>query len=118
MRALDALIREQMPASARHLYEGRFWGGTEQRIVGYGVMDYRNRSGEEVQWFVVGLAAQKNHTSIYVNAVENDTYILAQYKGRLGRVKTGSAAISLQSLDDVDLDNLSDLLKRAAELSV
>lgn len=43
MRALDAAIRERMPGAERYLYVGKFWGGTDQQIVGYGIMDYRDR---------------------------------------------------------------------------
>lgn len=117
MRSLDADIRERMPGEERHLYEGRFWGGSDQQITGYGIMDYTNRSGEDVEWFVLGLAAQKNYISLYVNAVENDTYLLGQYKGKLGKVKIGSASISFETIEDVDYVNLMELVTRAGELT-
>lgn len=117
MRLLDTEITKRLPGRERFLYEGKFWGGSDQRIVGYGVMDYTNRSGEDVHWFVVGLAAQKNYISIYVNAVENDTYLLAQYADRLGKVKTGSASVSFDAVADVDLDNLMELVERAGALT-
>jgi len=116
MRQLDRSITERMPGAGRHLYEGKFWGGSDQQIVGYGVMDYTNRSGDAVEWFTVGLAAQKNYISMYVNAVENDNYLLGQYEGKLGKVKTGSASISFNTLDDVDYESLMDLVERAARL--
>jgi len=116
MRALDATIRERMPGAQRYLYVGKLWGGTDQQIVGYGIMDYRNRSGEDVEWFVVGLAAQKSHISLYVNAVEDDAYLLRQYEGRLGRAETGSASVKFGSVDEVDLENLMELVQRAGEL--
>lgn len=116
IRHLDELIREQLPRAERHLYEGKLWGGTDQQIVGYGILDYRNKSGDDVQWFLVGLAAQKDHISMYVNAVEDGQYLLAQYEGRLGKAKLGSASISFTSLDDVDIAALGELLSRAGEL--
>lgn len=116
MRQLDRSITEKMPGAGRYLYEGKFWGGSEQQIVGYGVMDYTNRSGDAVEWFTVGLALQKNYISIYVNAVENDVYLLGQYKGKLGKVKMGSASVSFGTLDDVDYVSLMDLIERAGEL--
>lgn len=116
MRKLDELIREQMPGAERHLYEGTFWGGSDQQIVGYGIMDYRNKSGADVEWFLVGLAAQKNYISMYVNAVDGGKYLLSSYEGRLGKVKQGSASISFNRLDDVDLDTVEELLGRSAEL--
>jgi hypothetical protein len=115
IRALDRAIRERIPDAERLLYEGKLWGGSDQRIVGYGIMDYQNRSGEDVRWFVVGLAAQKTYISMYVNAVEGGTYLLAGYEGRLGKVKTGTASISFDSVDDVDFEILMELVDRAGQ---
>ena len=117
MRLLDEQISRRMPGRDRHLYEGKLWGGSDQHIVGYGVMDYTNRSGNEVQWFAVGLAVQKTYISMYVNAVENDAYLLSQYEGKLGKVKVGSAAVSFDSVADVDWDNLMELVERASALT-
>jgi len=115
IRQLDELIREQLPQAERHLYEGKLWGGSDQQIVGYGILDYRNKSGDDVEWFLVGLAAQKDHLSIYVNAVEDGQYLLAQFEGRLGKVKLGSASMSFTSLDDVDMAALGEMLSRAGQ---
>ena len=117
MRYLDSAIAGMMSGHERHLYEGTFWGGSDQQIVGYGVLDYANRSGEQVEWFVVGLAAQKNNLSIYVNAVADDSYLLREYEGKLGKVKLGSASIGFRKVEDLDLDNLMELIGRAADLT-
>ena len=115
MRLLDRSIREQLPGQPRFLYEGTFWGGSDQQIVGYGTMDYVNRSGESVEWFLVGLAAQKNYISIYVNAVEDGAYLLAAYKDRLGKVKAGSASISFGNVDDLEFETLMELIGRTGK---
>jgi hypothetical protein len=115
MRYLDSLISERMTGHERHLYEGKFWGGSDQQIVGYGVLDYANRTGDDVEWFLVGLAAQKNNLSMYVNAVSDGAYLLREYEGRLGKVKLGSASIGFRSVEDVDLDSLMELVGRAAK---
>jgi hypothetical protein len=114
IRLLDAVISERMRGHDRHLYEGKFWGGTDQHIIGYGILDYDNRSGARVEWFIVGVAAQKHHLSIYVNAVKDGAYLLRDYEKRLGRAKFGSASISFESIDDLDLDSLTDLFDEAA----
>jgi len=115
IRVLDSEIRQRMPGHERHLYEGKFWGGTDQQIIGYGVMDYQNRSGEDVEWFIVGLAEQKNHISMYVNAVRDGAYLLREYQKRLGKAKVGTASIGFESLADVDVDALMELVEEAAE---
>lgn len=111
---LDLKIVERMPQASRVLFEGKFWGGSDQKIIGYGEFRYTNSSGKEVEWFMVGLALQKNHISMYVNAIDDDGYVLAKYKDQLGKVKTGSASIAFKKVDDVDLDMLMELVGTAA----
>jgi hypothetical protein len=115
MRRLDAAISEIMAGEGRTLWEGVFWGGTEQNIVGYGDYTTTRSSGEPVDWFKIGLAAQKNHISIYVNAADDDGYLVKKYADRLGKVRVGSASIAVKTLDDIDLDVLRELLQMARE---
>ena len=115
MRLLDTAIRERMPDAGRYLYEGTFWGGSDQQIVGYGVLDYQNRSGADVEWFLIGIAEQKNHLSIYVNAVVDGEYLLRQYEDKLGKAKVGSASIGFDSVADLDVDILFEMIDRAAD---
>ena len=106
-----------MPGAERVLWEGKFWGGTDQRIVGYGVYRYKGRSGAEGEWFVVGLAAQKNYLSLYVNAATEGTPLPKLYAPRLGKVKAGSANLQFKRAADIDLDVLRELVARAQELA-
>jgi hypothetical protein len=114
--ALDQMISAAMPGRERVLWEGVMWGGTQQRIIGYGSHRYVNRSGKDVEWFVIGLARQKQHLSLYVNAVEDGAYLVQGYADRLGRVKVGSANVTFRRLADLDLAVLRELLDRAARL--
>jgi hypothetical protein len=108
--ALDAEIGAAMAGQERVLWEGVMWGGTEQRIIGYGSLRSVNRSGVEVDWFLVGLARQKDHLSVYVNAVEDGAYVVGRYADRLGKVKVGSAVISFRRLSDLELPVLREML--------
>lgn len=116
MVQLDALIRDALPGRDRTLWEGTFWRGTDQRIVGYGDIVQPRPKGRTVEWFLVGLARQARHYSIYVNAVDDGRYLLDQYRDRLGAAKTSSASIAITSLDKIDLDALGELLRRAHDL--
>jgi len=113
---LDARIAEVMAGLPRTVWEGKFWGGTQQRIIGYGEYHYQGKSGAEGEWFVVGLAAQKQYLSVYVNAAEDGEYLVKRYVGRLGKVKAGSANVTFRRLADVDLDALLEMVARAREL--
>ena len=110
---LDAEITKRMPDASRVLWKGKFWGGSDQNIIGYGTFSYTNASGRDVEWFMVGLARQKNYISMYVNAVDDDGYVLARYADKLGKVKIGSASISFRSVEDVEMDTLMELVDEA-----
>ena len=114
---LDAAIAGAMPGEERVVWEGKFWGGTDQRIIGYGSYHYRGRSGAEGEWFVVGLAAQKNYLSLYVNAAEDGTYLSERYGSRLGKVKAKRANVQLKRAADVDLDVLREMVAQARRLT-
>ena len=60
---LDGASGGLFAGDERVLWEGPFWGGTQQHIIGYGSYHYKGRSGAEGEWFIVGLAAQKNYLS-------------------------------------------------------
>ena len=117
MRTLDRLMSRSMPNRRRVLYEGPFWGGTHQQIIGYGHIVQPRPRGDDVHWFLVGLARQKDHYSVYVNAVHDGRYLGQHYEGRLGKVKLGSASIGFKSLDDLDLAVFEELLIQADEVT-
>lgn len=117
MEQLDQLVVASMPGRSRVLWEGVFWGGTEQSIIGYGEIVQRRSRGEAIEWFAVGLARQSAHYSLYVNAVEDGDYLARRFADRLGDVKLGAASIGIKHLEDVDLEVLAELLRRAHELT-
>ena len=114
---LDTEISSVMSGLERTLWEGVFWGGTTQSIIGYGAYRYKGRSGGEGEWFVVGLAAQKNHLSLYVNATDDGQYLGKVYAPRLGKVKAGIATLQLKRASDIDLTVLREMVGRARELA-
>jgi hypothetical protein len=116
MAELDSLIADVMKGDERVLWEGKFWGGTQQYIIGYGSYHYIGRSGAEGEWFIVGLARQKDYISVYVNASEDGAYLARRYAERLGQVKVGSANVTFRRLPDVELPALREMIARAREL--
>lgn len=113
LQALDAAIAPVFAGDERVVWEGKFWGGTDQRIVGYGVWRYQGRSGASGEWFVVGIAAQKDHLSLYVNGAEDGQSLLKRYGKGLGKVKVGSGVATFKSLADIDLAAVVDIATRA-----
>jgi hypothetical protein len=117
LRALDRLVSAELSGLERVLWTGVMWGGTEQRIIGYGGITQPRPRGEPVSWFLVGLAMQKSTLSVYVNAAEDGEYLVRRRAGLLGEVKVGSAVINVKAADDLDRTGFTDLLRRARELT-
>lgn len=113
--AVHRTITEAAPGLEPWIWEGKMWGGTDQRILGYGSYDYVNAGGTPVHWFLIGLANQKAYLSLYVNAIRDQQYLGKLYAERLGRVKTGSASISFRKLEDLNLDVLAEMVAETAK---
>lgn len=115
---LDKLIMDNAPKSIeRVMWEGVFWGGSEQKIIGYGEFSYINSKKEKVDWFVIGLAKQKNYITVYINGYEDGVGLAKKYSDNLGKVKTSTSAINIKDISDVNIDELGMLIKKAFELS-
>ncbi|MDE0573279.1 DUF1801 domain-containing protein [Demequina sp. B12] len=116
LTAVDEVIVRALPDATRVLWRGTFWGGTEQAIVGYGAISQPRPKGPDVEWFLIGLARQKRHVSLYVNAAEGKRYLSAAYGPRLGKVKVGAAAVNFGSVRDLDLEVLAELVSHAGRV--
>lgn len=117
IEVLDQVISSAMSGLERVLYVGRFWGGSDQEIIGYGPYSYERSDKSTVDWFVVGLAVQKNYLSVYLSAVEDGEYVSEKYGKELGKVKVGKSSLSFRGVDDIDLDKLAELVSLSRELS-
>ena len=117
LEELHTLIKTALPRRDCCMWEGVFWGGSKQQIIGYGNYSYQRSDKKQVEWFTVGLARQKNYFSVYVNAVEGKKYLAEIYRPRLGKVKTGKSSISFRNLADVNLDVLSEMIEHAGKLT-
>ncbi len=116
--AIDDRVARALAHRATDVWRGTMWGGTEQAIVGRGRIIQPRPRGQTARWFLVGVAAQSAHVSVYVNAARDGQYLLRSYADRLGRVKLGPAAIAIRKLDNLDLGAFDELLADADQLAV
>jgi hypothetical protein len=117
MVVLDRTIAAAMAGHPRVLYTGKFWGGSDQEIIGYGDLAYARPGKPDVEWFIVGLALQKNYISIYVSAVEDREYLSEKYGKDLGKVRVGKSSISFKQAAEIDLEKLAALVTRARHIT-
>jgi hypothetical protein len=112
---VDAVLSKVMKGHSRVLWGGTFWGGSEQSIIGYGDYTYQRSDKKMVDWFILGLAPQKNYNSIYINAADEEGYLIQRFADRLGKVKVRGAAITFKRADDLDLKALEEVATLARD---
>jgi hypothetical protein len=109
LRRVDELIMAAAPGIDRQLVP---MGSSA--MLGYGLMPYRPKSAKETtMWPLIALAAMKRHLSVYVCAVVDGAYLAEARAERLGNVSCGKSCIRFTSLDQVDTDGLSGLVRDA-----
>ena len=87
-------------------------------MLGYGLMPYKPKSAKETTlWPLIALAAQKRHLSLYVCAVVDGEYLAESRADRLGRVSCGKSCIRFTSLDSVDTEALTALVRDAVAVT-
>lgn len=109
LKTLADMIIAIDPNLSQSIWEGVFWGGSNQSILAFGDIVMVNSKKEEIKWFLLGLARQKNYYSIYVNTYKDKKHILKSYPDSLGKVKLGSGSIGFKKLEDLNLDSLKQL---------
>jgi hypothetical protein len=109
LRRVDALVMAAAPDIDRQLVPVG-----SGRMLGYGLMPYRPRSAKETTMTpLISLAAQKRHLSLYVCAVVDGAYLAESRAERLGKVSCGKSCIRFTSLDTVDAEELTAVVRDA-----
>ena len=113
VRFLDAVEHPRRRADAFALLdlfrdvtgeEPRMWGPS---IVGFGKYHYVYDSGREGDWMLTGFSPRKQNLSLYIMpGFEAYEGLL----GRLGKHRTGRSCLYVNTLEDVDLDVLRELV--------
>ena len=89
--------------------EPKMWGAN---VVGFGDYHYKYESGRENDWFVAGFSPRKQNLTMYLmTGTERYKRIL----DRLGKYKTGKGCLYFKTLDDVDLDVLTELVSTSTK---
>jgi len=111
---ISSIDHEKRRADAQTLHQmmqrvsghpGRMWGAS---IVGYGDMRYRYATGREGDWFLLGFSPRKTSLSLYLCLGGLEQF--SSYLDRLGKHKTGAGCLYINTLADVDLVVLEEMM--------
>mgnify|MGYP001800137805 CR=1 FL=1 len=87
----------------------QLWRGN---MIGFGRYHYKYESGREGEWFLTGFCPRKNNLVVYIVAGFKEYEALL---AKLGKYKTGSSCLYINSLRDVDSKVLSTLISLSVE---
>lgn len=87
--------------------EPKMWGDA---IIGFGAIQYRYASGHEGVWAPVGFSPRKQALTIYIM---QDWTVHTDLLSRLGKYKHGKSCLYVKRLEDIDLEVLEQLIRRA-----
>lgn len=86
-------------------FRPRMWGAS---IVGYGRYHYCYASGREGEFLATGFSPRKSALSVYIMPGYQD---YAEILNRLGKHKTGKSCLYINTLADVDMAVLAELVR-------
>ena len=86
----------------------KMWGSS---IIGFGLKRYKSpNTGREVDWFKIGFSPRKANISLHL-VLDIQTH--ATLLGKLGKHKTGVGCLYIQSLENIDIKVLEQLIQQA-----
>jgi hypothetical protein len=118
LQKLDRLLRKSAPGLKRYFHRGTPAGepGMRFKMIGYGKSHYLAKSGQQVEWPVVGVALQKSYISVYLSIAKDGAPLVDSYAGRLGEFRIGRNNFSFVRFDDLNLATVSALLAEADQI--
>jgi hypothetical protein len=118
LQKLDKLLRKFAPGLKRYFHKGTPAGepGMRFKMIGYGKSHYLAKSGQPVEWPVVGVALQKSYISVYLSVTKDGAPLVQSYAGRLGECRMGRNNFSFVKFDDLNFATVSALLTEADQI--
>jgi hypothetical protein len=111
---LDSVEPERKREEARQLdqlfqkvtgWRPRMWGPS---MIGYGEYHYRYESGREGDFLATGFSPRKANLTVYIMPGYGDYGPILE---RLGKHKLGRSCLYINTLADIDLDVLAELIR-------
>lgn len=91
----------------------KMWGPS---IIGYGLCNYRYKSGREGEWMVAGFSPRKNALTIYLMGGFEGDYISKKIRALGKHTSTSKGCLYIKKLSDVDMKVLEDIIVESVRI--
>jgi len=110
MARLHELIRQGAPRTDVKVWD---YSG---KLIGYGTYHYKSKSGQEGDWFILGLANRKSYISLYSMAMRDGKYLVELYHPQMPGTKTGRSCINIRKPEQIEDAVILDLARETYDL--
>src|SRR6476620_7137088 len=113
MQELHHIILEVMPACKLWFLDGK---DSENKTVsnpniGYGSHTMKYADGKTMEFYQIGLSANKTGISVYILGLKDKTYLAQTYGKKLGKASVSGYCIKFKTLKDINLDVLQEAIR-------
>jgi hypothetical protein len=83
--------------------------------IGYGLHTIKHANGKAIEWFKIGISANKTGISVYILGINDKTYLAKTYGKKLGKASVSGYCIKFTTLKDIDIDILEAAIQYGLE---
>ena len=94
-------------------FKPKMWGSS---IIGFGDTEYKTADGKSHKWFKIGFSPRKANLSLYIlNYYSKNNNGENELLSKLGKYKRGKSCLYINSLEDIDLEILNELINNSVK---
>ncbi len=120
MQALHRIILGVMPACKLWFLNGK---NSENRTVsnpniGYGLQTIKHADGKNIEFYQIGLSANKTGISVYILGIKDKKYLAQTYGEKLGKASVTGYCIKFKALKNINIDILEAAIQDGVTLTI
>jgi hypothetical protein len=117
MEALHRITLQLLPACRLWFFDGK---NNEGKVVsnpniGYGFHTIKHADEKTVDWFQIGISANKTGISVYILGIEDKTYLAKTFGEKIGKASVSGYCIKFKTLKDINIDILEAAMRYGFE---
>jgi hypothetical protein len=117
IQELNRIILEIMPACKLWFMDGK---NSDNKTVsnpniGYGLQTIKHADGKSLEFYQIGISANKTGISVYILGINDKTYLAKTYGAKIGKASVTGYCIKFNTLRDINIEILQAAIRFGIE---
>jgi hypothetical protein len=117
MQELHRIILELIPACKLWFLDGK---NSDNKTVsnpniGYGLQTIKHADGKSLEFYQIGISANKTGISVYILGINDKTYLAKTYGAKIGKASVTGYCIKFKTLRDINIEILQAAIRFGIE---